>query len=64
MPKPNIRCKLCEEIGPAANTHVIPRAFYKLSKGTHDHLKNLALLPVRQKGQVELQEEKNQCSET
>lgn len=45
MPKLKIRCKLCCEIGPATDTHVIPEAFYRLSKGTHDHLKVISSVP-------------------
>lgn len=38
MPKARITCKLCGQEGPAADSHVIPRAFYELSKQGADHL--------------------------
>jgi len=39
MAKPEILCKMCREVGPAADSHIIPRAFYEQSKAGHDFLK-------------------------
>lgn len=45
MPKPAIRCKLCDMIGPAADAHVIPKAFYKVSRGSADYLDVISSVP-------------------
>jgi len=46
MPKPLILCKLCGKTGLGADSHVIAEAFYRLSKGTHDHLKVVSNIPL------------------
>lgn len=38
MPKQIIHCKLCQDFGPAADAHVIPKAFYEISKNGNDYL--------------------------
>ncbi len=45
MPKKVIRCKLCDSIGPAADAHIIPKAFYKISKGSFDYLDVISSAP-------------------